>query len=198
MNTSLEIKHKESFIDWGLFFLKRDDVSAKVKDMSIKDVVTKLCPPGTLEHQKVKAIFNWVCHNIEYDLEALKNTELISTDPAEIFKRRKGVCCGYSCLFEEMCRVAGLECVQITGGCGENQIKGKSRHSWNAVRINKEWKLLDPTWAAGYVNSDRTKFFFKYDEKYFLTDPNVFIEDHFPDDSKWTLLPETNQVARGA
>jgi len=60
-------------------------------------------------------------------------------------------------------------------------------HAWNAVYLNENWWLLDPTWGAGYVD-DNKNFIQQYSEHYFLTDPKQFIYDHFPEDTNWQLL----------
>ena len=60
-------------------------------------------------------------------------------------------------------------------------------HAWNAVYINDTWWLLDATWGAGYVD-DNKNFVFQYSEHYFLTDPNQFIYDHFPENKEWQFL----------
>jgi transglutaminase/protease-like cytokinesis protein 3 len=64
-------------------------------------------------------------------------------------------------------------------------------HAWNTVFINKVWKLIDPTWASGYTNSEVTEFKKTYSEFYFFTNPIEFFNDHYPTDNKWSLLPVT-------
>lgn len=48
--------------------------------------------------------------------------------------------------------------------------------------------MLDATWASGYSNAAVTNFKKEYDDYYFLTPPDKLINDHFPLDSKWTLI----------
>ncbi len=57
--------------------------------------------------------------------------------------------------------------------------------------INEKWYLLDATWASGYISLNGDEFVRDYDEKYFLASPEVFIQDHYPDDARWTLLPDS-------
>jgi hypothetical protein len=66
--------------------------------------------------------------------------------------------------------------------------QGSVNHAWNAVFLNNQWHLCDPTWASGYVNSGRTEFTRKFNENYFLTNPGLFITQHYPTNSSWTLL----------
>jgi transglutaminase/protease-like cytokinesis protein 3 len=64
-------------------------------------------------------------------------------------------------------------------------------HYWNAVYFDDDWHLLDATWASGYVARNGGMFIRDYDPTYFLTAPEKFIKDHYPDDIAWTLLPES-------
>ncbi len=70
-----------------------------------------------------------------------------------------------------------------------NQHKFRSNHSWNAVMIDSAWHLLDATWASGYFMYGSNEFVSHYSSQYFLSDPNDFINDHYPEDLQWTLLP---------
>lgn len=50
------------------------------------------------------------------------------------------VCAGYSALFIAMCNAAGLECTAVYN----------DTHIWNAVNLNGQWYLIDPTWCDLY------------------------------------------------
>ncbi|HEY1115483.1 MAG TPA: hypothetical protein VGE66_18075, partial [Chitinophagaceae bacterium] len=63
-----------------------------------------------------------------------------------------------------------------------------SNHAWNAVYIDSTWYLMDATWAAGVVSYRGDEFIRRYDDFYFMTPPDQFIRDHYPDELKWTLL----------
>src|SRR6185503_17577227 len=60
-------------------------------------------------------------------------------------------------------------------------------HTWNAVYLDSTWHLLDVTWASGFV-SFANEYVKKFNEFYFLTPPDQFIRDHYPEDLRWTLL----------
>lgn len=57
--------------------------------------------------------------------------------------------------------------------------------------IDSSWYLLDATWASGYLSKDGDEFVRDYDANYFLSSPEHFIRDHYPDDARWTLLPDS-------
>ena len=53
--------------------------------------------------------------------------------------------------------------------------------------IDSTWYLLDVTWASGFITYSN-EFVQRIDETYFLTPPQQFISDHYPEDLRWTLL----------
>ena len=65
----------------------------------------------------------------------------------------------------------------------------EQNHSWNAVFIDGEWRFIDCTWGSGFLDQNG-KFQRQFDEFWFLTDPEIFIYDHFPVHSQWQLLDE--------
>lgn len=168
----------------------------------------------TTEKEKVKAIFRWITENISYyPLASKKNKkgkqflplieeEAPDTTPLKplteriairVLQDRKTRCEGYARLFKCLCDHAGIPAEIVTGYARTdvNRIgdRFRSNHSWNAVYIDSAWHLLDVTFASGYTARSSGEFIRYYDESYFLTAPEQFIEHHYPDDLRWTLLP---------
>ncbi|TNN51997.1 Kyphoscoliosis peptidase [Liparis tanakae] len=71
---------------------------------------------------------------------------------------------------------------------GQSLQNVKSDHLWNAVLLGGHWFLLDACWGAGRVDVQRESFVKRFDDFYFLTDPEEFVESHFPDEERWQLL----------
>ncbi|WP_041263621.1 hypothetical protein [Bernardetia litoralis] len=63
-------------------------------------------------------------------------------------------------------------------------------HSWNAIEINNKWYLCDATWSSGFFNIDKNEFILEYNDGYFLAEPELFIKNHYPLDTKWILLDD--------
>ncbi|XP_030072325.1 kyphoscoliosis peptidase [Microcaecilia unicolor] len=177
---------------------KLDGYASKVDvTSSIEDLVKVLLKEANTDLEKVRAIWMWICHHIEYDVIGYKNTANALTSPIDVLQSRKSICEGYAGLFERMCSIAGIECIKLSGYAkgygykvGQN-FSGDSDHAWNAVFLEGSWHLLDSTWGAGHCNNNCTQFTFKYEEYYFLTHPALFIGKHFPEDKKWQLLQPT-------
>lgn len=145
---------------------------------------------GTANTPRLKAerIYNWIAANINYDLFMLRAFKTAGRDcsPATVLQRRQSVCQGYANLYDAMARRAGLQ-TEIVVGLGRSQDGGKAEsHAWNAVMLDGQWKLLDCTWGAGFVNG--SDYHRSPTEFYFCADPKEFLTSHFPEDSKWQLV----------
>ncbi|NXK91645.1 KY peptidase, partial [Formicarius rufipectus] len=164
---------------------------------SVEELVKALLKQARTDLEKVRAIWMWICHHIEYDIVGYHDKSQRFSRAEEVLQMGKSVCEGYAELFEQMCSIAGIQCKKLSGhskGYGYKigqTFRGKSDHAWNAVYLEGRWHLLDSTWGSGSVNDSFTKFTYRYDEFYFLTHPALFINNHFPDNSNWQLLKPT-------
>jgi transglutaminase/protease-like cytokinesis protein 3 len=174
------------------------------------DSLSKLLVEGcTTDLQKVRAIFSWITQHISYNTSVFSSKRQVSSpkyvsepeDTSEwksanemtarkVLNKRTALCDGYAKLFKVLCDYAGLRSEVITGyarGFRGGGDRFRSNHSWNAVLIDSVWKLLDVTWASGFINY-ADQFVQQLDETYFLTPPQQFIYDHYPEDLHWTLM----------
>src|SRR5688572_15389096 len=172
----------------------------------------------TTDVQKVRAIFRWITANIAYRTKETVSrkrksrlTEEEETDDTTLLKpldervaetvlaNKVAVCDGYARLFKTLCNYAGLQAEVITGYGKTEPHKVHQRfrnnHSWNAVMIDSVWQLLDVTWASGYITWQGDRFIRHLDEQYFLTPPDVFIREHYPDDLRWSLIDKPPLMA---
>jgi hypothetical protein len=151
------------------------------------ELVAYLIAPATNETEKALSLFSWITAFLEYDEAASQQDRRVNHSVEDILSRRKGVCYDYAILFEALCQHAGLGCYRVDGyafaSLGQRQLPTTPNHSWNAVRLDSTWYLLDPTW--GYV-SDELALTFNHD--YFLTPPATLIYNHLPANPVWQLL----------
>lgn len=162
------------------------------------------------DRQKVTSIFRWITDNIRYRTGAdvswrnkqrnlftpdsfYENASLDERIAYQVINDKVAVCDGYARLFKTLCLYAGIKAEVITGyargDAGHISKRFASNHSWNAVYFDSAWHLLDVTWASGYFTYTSNQFIQQYDDNYFLTPPQRFISDHYPEDLSWTLLP---------
>ncbi|XP_077419840.1 kyphoscoliosis peptidase [Vanacampus margaritifer] len=171
---------------------------AELKEKRVHDVaaiVQSIASIAKNELEKIRTIWVWLCHNIEYDIGGFLGRSEKLCSPEEVIASGRGVCCGYAGLCMEMCRLVGLQCQEVAGhskGIGYRQGQSlrnvTSDHLWNAVLLGGQWFLMDACWGAGRVDMEHESFVKRFDDFYFLTDPEEFIESHFPDEARWQLL----------
>ena len=167
-------------------------VSATGSLQSLADYLTK---PSGDELEKVRSIYEWITQNIVYDVPAFEAGVYPDQGAEAVLKRRTAVCSGYARLFEALAAKSGVEAKEVIGSSRtaghtmEPGVEQKPDHAWTAVKINGQWRLMDCTWAAGYIDS-QGRFVRNRCEFYFLTPPERFIYDHFPEDTRWQLLEE--------
>ncbi|KAF7669592.1 hypothetical protein LDENG_00176780 [Lucifuga dentata] len=172
--------------------------SSELRNKQVYSVqaITQTITEGTQsELEKLRAIWIWLCHFIEYDVNGYLGLTEKLCSPQKVMESGRGVCSGYSSVCLQMCREAGIKCKEVSGhgkGIGYRQGQSyqntKSSHMWNAVCLRGHWYLLDACWGAGKVDLDNKIFTKWYDDFYFLTDPEEFINSHCPDDPLWQLL----------
>ncbi|XP_071354369.1 kyphoscoliosis peptidase [Trachinotus anak] len=195
-------KHRKDLFTNSEVFHRVDEhvirAGAELKEKCVYDVKTivqSITQGARNELERLRAIWVWLCHNIEYDVSGyLGRSEKLSS-PEEVIAAGRGVCCGYSNLCTEMCREVGIECQEVPGHSkgigyrwGQSLKNVKSDHLWNAVLLAGQWFLLDACWGAGRVDMEHESFVKRFDDFYFLTDPEEFIDSHFPDEERWQLL----------
>ena len=169
--------------------------------MDLKTLADNLTGSLSTEQEKFRAIYKWVCSNIDADYElVLLNKEsriILSGDDLLKWNRKfnrvvfetlqrehKTVCTGYAYLVRELAFHAGLTCVIVNGyakhsGIDRNAL-GAINHSWNVIRLNGKWYVCDATWSSGVYNKSDQKFVKRYNDRYFLMDPELFLKTHYP------------------
>jgi len=173
-------------------------------DMHVADVSQqKILNPQQLAHKltenmdndfdKVRAFYMWISTNISYDMPAFIHNRQENQGIHSVLRSGKALCTGFSLLFNYLCEIEGIRSEIINGyakglGYTKNDVFDRSNHAWNAVFIHGDWYLLDVTWAAGnpnYLSESKSKI---NPNIFFLTDPEVFIQTHLPEDPSWQLL----------
>jgi len=182
---------------------KEADERALKATPTLKDnpeqLVKYLVEPFSSKLLQFRAIWRWITHNIQYDVELYFHQEKIKSpthlsSTNDILQTGLAVCCGYSQLLKMLSEFCNIRIHEVSGWSkgydyviGANFASPVTNHAWNAVELDCEWWLVDATWASGYVDDSR-KFVPAYNEHYFLTDPRQFIIDHFPQHAKWQLI----------
>jgi hypothetical protein len=198
-----------STLGWSQNYKNVDSIVLKYpgKFGSTSKIAKRINSDFSNDFDKIRAIYTWVTNNIVYDPKEygkynfsystkkdfdLKQSEYETKLSTRVISKRKAVCEGYSVLFKVICDHLNIKS-KVVSGCSKTLVKdiGKrysSDHSWNIVRIEKKDYLIDTTWGAGTYNNGFEK---QVNYFYFLTKPNLFIKNHYPDNYENSLLTET-------
>jgi hypothetical protein len=176
-------------------FSKADSLAVglgKADSISLPDLSYKLTNAFQDPILKTRAIYTWIAYNISYDCLAFHNISSAKSEAADIYRLRKGVCGGYANLFQAMCSYANVQCLTIDGYArnGANmdaEDMDEPNHTWNAVRINGEWRLIDVTWSSGFTDKKVKKFTQRFSDTYFFPEPEKFLLNHYPRLDAWRL-----------
>ena len=188
------------------------------EEVPLPDLAQQLTQNLNTDAEKARAIYMWIAGNVRYDCKKFHNRKtprFTARSEAELadkmmayrqktltrsFERKKGVCEDYSRMFNAFCKEVGLESVQVVGNARDfhkpyRKSLGES-HAWNAVKIDGQWFLVDATWGAGYTDANVTRFKRRLTPGYFMVAPELLVQTHFPEDTKWQLLDKPlNQKA---
>ena len=197
-------------------FAKADSIAFSHKGESLKNlpVLThKLTASLTTDVEKFRAIYTWVSTNIENDygsyLKTSSKRKKLAKDREAFLKwnnsftpkvfeklatQKKTACTGYAYLIRELANLATLNC-KIIDGFGRTatlnlDTNSIPNHSWNVVELNNKWYVCDATWSAGRVliEDDGPKFESDYHDGYFLAEPALFVKNHYPLETDWSLM----------
>jgi hypothetical protein len=190
-------------------FFYVDHHALTVKASNLKDLSQQLTRGYLTEKEKTRAIFRWITANIAYrnnlnagnkndDIYASNDEDTSVLKPVDervaesVLKTRLALCDGYSKLFKILCDLSDIRSEVVLGYARTETFKRiqrfRSNHAWNAVYCDSAWYLLDVTWASGFIDEKTNRYVQHFDEQYFLTKPEVFIREHYPDDIEWTLM----------
>ncbi len=189
-----------------------DRKAGNIRGENLDSLAKQLSSLGKTDREKARAFFRWITENVDYNLVIYNRNkkspglfyedadDTAATLPplnervaAKVLRKRVAFCDGYSRLFAALCEKAGIRCEVIHGYARTNRNRSgrfSVNHTWNAVYLDSAWHLLDVTWASGFI-SYSNQYIPQYNDIYFLTPPEEFILDHYPEDPQWTLLAET-------
>ncbi|MFI2742673.1 transglutaminase domain-containing protein [Zhouia sp. PK063] len=167
---------------------------------NFQHLVNRINTDFSTDKSKVRAIYNWMCLNITYDIKEkgkfdfhYRSTEEFKSKQSRRYQRlvnhimnaNIAVCEGYAVLFKQLCNELHIKCDIVTGASKTVTHDIGKRfiidHAWNIVYLNKKPYLIDVTWGDTNVGSA-----INYD--YFLSDPDFFIQTHYPDHFENSLL----------
>jgi hypothetical protein len=172
-------------------------------ERSVPSLAAYLARAGRDDLTRARALYRWVAGHITYDAAGFRSGQPGDLSPEAVLHRGRSVCEGFARLTKALGEAMGLEIEVVSGwskGYGYTPgqtFDGPTNHAWNAVRIDGKWRLMDPTWGAGYLD-ESLSFVRRFQDHYFLTKPEEFVFDHLPERSSWQLLERPLTAAQYA
>ncbi|MCL2633361.1 MAG: transglutaminase-like domain-containing protein [Oscillospiraceae bacterium] len=134
------------------------------KNSTVTKKANELCSGKKTEVEKISAVYNWFVSEVVYDHEKAKNVKSGYVPKiADLMKDKKGICFDYASAMTAMLRSQGIPARLEVGYAGEEY------HAWISVFTKetgwvngwiqfdgKNWKLMDPTYAA--ANKENSGF----------------------------------------
>lgn len=176
-----------------------DKYARETPDQYAHDKVTLakyLQKPAKNDVEKARVIYTWIATHIRHDDEAFNAGTEKNESGASVLARRATNSDGFSNLFQELGLLMKLQVEKISGhtkGYGfERGEKFSSNHDWNAVKIGRNWQLIDVTWGGSYAEATDTglKSTMKFDPYWFFVRPDAFIFSHLPENNSWQFASE--------
>ena len=192
-------------------------LAAMARGCGVEELATLLTGRWGTQLEQLRALFCWVVHFIDFDIESYAHYRKAQRAPPgqgarEVLRRRRATPFGFTALLHALCRAAGLQSFVIRGNAkgwgapkypamtpGPAEIEVLSNHCWIAVYISGGWHLVDTAWAAGHFEFSvgqrkATRFCPRrvggLMEQFWLMSPQRSIADHCPEDPAWQLLKQ--------
>ncbi|CAH1773301.1 unnamed protein product [Owenia fusiformis] len=181
---------------------------AEAEQASWTDLVSQLTSYCITDLEKVRSIFRWLTVK-DLNVIDFEDDEEDDDTPVGLLRGIKLGTETYHVLFMRLCSFSGIPCVEIKGHSksvgyepGMRMRSDTFQNTWNAVLIAGDWRLVQCNWGARHLvlNKDmkktkqekktktQDKIRYQYDEHYFLTDADEFIQEFWPVDRDWQLL----------
>lgn len=158
-----------------IFVYKQNDVSlvngqATLWDTATVELADGICADCDTDEEKVKAIYNWIIHNFEYDYECEPVIQYF--DVRKTLETRKGICYDFSHLFASLCRSQNIPCYVVDGDKRDNI---NYHHTWNRVYLGGSWWDVDTSFDSIQTKKQGQLYGFREIESYAAPDNEYHI-----------------------
>ena len=156
-------------LEYDLSYYDNKDQEKEVDD-KVKEIISGLDLDNKTNHEKISAIHDYLCDNIEYEVAEDENNVRRTAYGALV--EGTAVCQGYSVSLYRLLLEAGID-NRIIFGKGISPIGTTGAHTWNIVNLYGKYYYIDCTWDDCTGSRD-----------YFLVPAGADFEDeHIADES---------------
>ena len=158
-----------------IFVYKQEDVSltngqATLWDTATVELADEICADCDTDEEKVKAIYEWMIHNFEYDYECEPIVQYFNVH--KTLRTHKGVCYDFAHLFASICRSHNIPCNVVDGNKRKNV---QYHHTWNRVYFNGSWWNVDITFDTIQIQNKDELYGFREINNAYLLDKEYYI-----------------------
>ena len=137
---------------------------ATLWDTQTEELADEICAGCKTDEEKVKAIYQWIIHNFEYDYDYYAFIQYFNV--RRTLHTRKGVCYDFSNLFAALCRSQNIPCYVVDGTPYD---RSTASHTWNRVYYNDSYWDVDITNdTTANQNNEKLYGFRKLESSYSL------------------------------
>lgn len=159
VNQTISVKTSNQLVyalQKGLRPIPVKNSSAEIVYNEAKSVLRKICNDDMSDFEKIRAIYEWLVLNVQYDHKAASSSEVINNwqqytawYPEGVFVQHKAVCDGIAKSMLILARIENIACTRVHGIVIMNSVG----HAWNKVYINNNWYGIDATHGDVGVSS---------------------------------------------
>ena len=158
-----------------IFVYKQDNLSltngqATLWDTDTVKLADEICADCDTDEEKVKAIYNWMIHNFEYDYDCEPFIQYFNA--RKTLSTRKGICYDFSHLYAALCRSQNIPCYVVDGDKRDN---AQYHHTWNRVYFDNSWWNIDVTFDIIQTKNQDELYSFRKIENAYMQDKEYFI-----------------------
>lgn len=158
-----------------IFVYKQDNLSltngqATLWDTNTAKLADEICDDCDSEEEKLKAIYEWMIHNFEYDYECEPLIQYFNV--RKTLSTRKGICYDFSHLFAALCRSQNIPCYVVDGDKRDN---AQYHHTWNRVHFDGSWWSMDVTFDIVQTKNQGEPYGFRKIDGPYVTIKEFFI-----------------------
>lgn len=159
-----------------IFVYKQDNLSltngqATLWDTKTVELADEICANCNTDEEKVKAIYEWMIHNFEYDYECEPIVQYFNV--RKTLSTRKGICYDFSHLFAALCRSQNIPCYVVDGDKRDN---AQYHHTWNRVYFDSSWWNIDVTFDTVQTKNQGSLYGLREIEAPYSQDGEYFIK----------------------
>lgn len=143
-----------------IFVYKQDNLSltngqATLWDTATVELADEICADCDTDEEKVKAIYEWMIHNLEYDYDC--NPLIQYFNVRKTLTSRKGICYDFAHLFAALCRSQNIPCYVVDGTKIDD---ANYHHTWNRIYFDGSWWSVDVTFDM--VQTKKQEQFYEF------------------------------------